>query len=108
MGGRRNEVQITSSNVRFFDDVVRAGPSLPLHVTGVLDTGRAEPIQLAVALNGTIAATTESYRQNGEWAFAAMLSAELLGDGRNEVTLFVIESENGEPSLSPVMLSANR
>ena len=108
VGGRRNEVQITSSNLRFFDDVVRARPSLPLHVTGVLDTGRAEPIQLAVALNGTIAATTESYRQNGEWAFAAMLSAELLGDGRNEVTLFVIESENEEPSLSPVMLSADR
>ncbi len=108
VGGRRSEVQITSSNVRFFDDVVRTGPSLPLHVTGVLDTGQVEPIQLAVALNGTIAATTESYGQNGEWVFAAMLSSDLLRDGRNEVTLFVIESENGEPSLSPVMLSADR
>ena len=77
-------------------------------MTGVIATGQVEPIQLAVALNGTIAATTESYGQNGEWVFAAMLSSDLLRDGRNEVTLFVIESENGEPSLSQVMLSADR
>ena len=98
----RSGVTLASSNFQTLGGVVRSEPELPLYVTGVLDTSHDEPVQLALALNGVIAATTESYRQDSAWAFAAMLAEDGLRDGPNDVRLFTIEQGRGRTALSPV------
>ncbi len=98
---RRSGVTLASSNFRTFGEVVRSEPDLPLYVTGVLNTRQNEPVQLAIALNGVIVATTQSYRQDGVWAFAAMLAEDGLRDGPNDVRLFTIE-QGRRTVLSPV------
>ena len=99
---RLSDVTLASSNFRTLGEVVRSEPELPLYVTGVLDTGQDEPVQLAIALNGVIVATTESYRQDGAWAFAAMLAEDALRDGPNDVRLFTIEQRRSRTVLRPV------
>ena len=104
---RRSGVTLASSNFETFDEVDRSEPELPLHITGVLDTRRRQPVQLAIALNGVIAATTESYRQDGTWAFAAMLAEDMLRDGPNDVRLFTIERDR-KPAVLRRVRSGNR
>ena len=99
---RWSGVSLASSNFQTFGRVVLSEPELPLYVTGVLDTGQAEPVQLAIALNGVIVATTESFRQDDAWAFAAMLAEDGLQSGPNDVRLFTIEEGEGRPALRPV------
>ena len=70
---RPSRVTLASTNFRLFREVVRTERDMRMYVTGVLDTPQDEPVQLAIALNGVIAATTESYREDGAWRFAAML-----------------------------------
>ena len=100
--GQPNGVTLASSNFRTLAGVfVRSAPELPLYVTGVLDTPQDEPVELAIALNGVVAATAESYQENGTWAFGAMLAEDSFLDGANDVRLFTIEQ--GEPAvLAPV------
>ena len=98
----RSGVTLASSNFQTFGRVVPSEPELPLYVTGVLEAGHDDPVQLAIALNGVIVATTESYRQDGVWAFAAMLAEDGLRDGPNDVRLFIIEEGEGGPALTPV------
>ena len=105
---RLSDVTLASSNFESFAYVESLGSYLPLHITGVLDSNRTEPFQLAISLNGVIAATAESYRQNGTWAFASMLSEESIGLGRNEVELFVIESDGEATQLRPLVLPGDR
>ena len=98
----RSAVTLASSNFQNLGRVSLSEPDLPLYVTGVLDTARNEPVQLAIALNGVIVATTESYRQGGAWTFAAMVAEDGLLDGRNGVRLFTIGPGAGPTSLRPV------
>ena len=94
-----DDMTLASSNFQAFAGVVRSDPTLPLYVTGVLDTRRDAPAQLAIALNGVVGATTESYRQDGEWTFAAMLEEDGLRDGPNDIRLFTIEPRDGRAGL---------
>ena len=97
-----SSVTFASNNFQALSRVALSEPDLPLYVTGVLHTGRDDPVQLALALNGVIVATTESYRQDGAWTFAAMLMEDELRDGPNGVRLFTIEHGDGLTSLRPV------
>lgn len=99
---RPSDVALASSNFQAFERVVRSEPELPLYVTGVLDTRRDEPVSLAIALNGVIVTTAESFQQDGAWAFAAMLPDDGLRDGRNGVALFTIEGDGEPAALRPV------
>ncbi len=98
----RSGVTLASSNFQTFGQVVRSAPELPLYVTGVIDPGQDAPVPLAIALNGVVVATTDSYRQEGAWVFAAMLPEDGLRDGPNDVRLFAIEQGDGRPALRPV------
>ena len=99
----QRQVALRSSNLQRFDAVVRTRAELPLYVTGVLRARRSRPPQLAIAVNGVIAATTESYRENGAWAFASMLVEDGLRDGTNDVRVFIIsERSNGRVVLAQV------
>jgi len=84
------------------DSLLRAfdprSPLVPSHVTGQLsDTSAA--LDLAVAVNGRIVATTRSFRSGGRWRFAAFVPERVLRPGRNDVELFSARSGGGRIEL---------
>ena len=99
----QRRVSLASSNLQNLDKVVRTEAQLP-YVSGVLETTRARAPHIAIALNGVIAATTESYRENGAWVFATMLFEDGLRDGENDVRVYTIrERASGRVVLARVL-----
>ena len=76
----------------------------PLHVRGSVESGGLQPVRLAVAMNGRVAATTESYMESGAWVFATIFPEEYLRHGTNDLQVFLIE--DNEESL--VLRSTSR
>ena len=78
------------------DSVDLSSSFLPTNVTGTLHGGRPGLI-LALAVDGRIAATTESFkRQGGATQFEAVLPETALRNGRNDVQLFVVNGRKLE------------
>lgn len=89
------------------DDYVAVEPAsgfVPANVAGTIegpDVGEA-PLELAVALNGTIHATTRTLAfKAGAAPFTAMLPDHLLRPGVNHIEIFVIQGEAGSVTLLP-------
>ncbi len=85
-------------------DVEPGGQLVPAHLNGVLVGGDVdEAIELAVAVNGRIAAITRSWTFAPE-KFSAIVDPEAFRAGVNSVELFAIESrgDGGEDLLRPV------
>ena len=82
-----------------FEDVDVETDTWPLHVRGRLTSAPADPVSLAVGVNGVIAATTISYRENGRWVFASMIPEGSLIPGANKVEIFVVDGLGDEPVL---------
>jgi hypothetical protein len=101
---RPSRVTLASSNFPLFREVrkVVSERELRMYVTGVVDPPQDEPVQLAIALNGVVTATTESYREDGTWRFAAILAEDGLLDGANDVRLFALEPDGGRTVLTSV------
>jgi hypothetical protein len=80
------------------DSVDRAAGFVPTFVEGrVQPTGtRAD---LAVALNGRVAAVTRTFDQHGQTRFSAMVPEDALRSGRNDVEVFAVEAAGGETRL---------
>ncbi|RMH22098.1 MAG: hypothetical protein D6696_04125 [Acidobacteria bacterium] len=81
-----------------------SAPYAPVRISGALrgaDPPR-EGRHLAVAMNGTLAAVTQTLLLDGEEAFAAMVPVHTLRRRRNRVELFVIEGPPEAPALRPV------
>ncbi len=76
---------------------------LPAFATGRI-TGTARPgTELALALNGTIRAVTQSYDEDGELRFGALLPRAGFRRGANDLAVYAVESAAGStPSLVPV------
>ncbi len=67
-------------------------------VAGVPDA--ALPVELAIAVNGTVRAVTRTYRLDGardQWR--AMIPEDSLRGGANDVEIFVVTTENERPTL---------
>ena len=74
-----------------FRHVDLRSPTIPVHVTGYLDgvpTGR----ELAIAVNGRIAAVTRSYHLaiNNKPIFAAMVPESFIHQGANKVDVYEV------------------
>ena len=80
----------------FFEEVDLESGFRPAQVEGAVlgeNLGR-RPLELAVAVNGTIRAVTYSYRHDTEEIrFSAMLPPSTLEDGRNLVEVFLIREQ---------------
>ena len=64
---------------------------IPTWIQGDL-TGVAPDQDLAIAVNGRIAAVTQSFDAGGQSKFAAMVPDSSMRDGRNDVSVYVIQS----------------
>ena len=87
------DLKIRIRNSREFRAVNLRRDPLPLYVTGILDTLRPDPLAVAVAVNGSIAAVTHSYRERGAHRFGTLIPESSLHDGRNSVSALVIDQQ---------------
>ena len=94
-----NEILLHLENLARFDDVDLERHTLPLYVRGTLADGLAERVSVAIAVNGSIVATTQSYLEQGVWIFASMIPEEALTRGANEVKVFVVDGDGDESVL---------
>ena len=94
-----NEILLHLENLARFDDVDLKGHTLPLYVRGTLADGLAERVSVAIAVNGSIVATTQSYLEQGVWIFSSMIPEEALTRGANEVKVFVVDGDGDESVL---------
>ena len=100
MGARAGTV-VRLGRPAAFENVDTEADALPLYVRGRLNGGPADPISLAVSVNGVIAATTLSYRENGEWVFGSMIPESALTAGSNDVEVLVVDGVGDDLVLRP-------
>jgi hypothetical protein len=86
-----------------FDDVDASSGILPGEVWGTVDgvDDSSDPV-VAVAVNGTIAATTRIARRTEGVQLAALPPERLWHDGRNDVAVFLLRETAGGVELSPL------
>ena len=72
-----------------FEDVRLTAPVVPQHVEGTI-AGDGAKRDLAIAVNGRIAAITRSFRLDGATRFAAVLPEWALRDGANDVAVLAV------------------
>ena len=94
-------------NASRFKNVDVEAETLPLYVRGTFTTPPTERVSLAIGLNGTIVATTVSYREQGEWVFASMVPEEALVSGANDLQVFVLNEVNDDAVLGSARMQEN-
>jgi hypothetical protein len=85
------DVQVTVDKLSQYESVARERDPLPIYVSGVLETRRADPLNVVVVINGTVAAIARSYQARGGHMFGTLIPEELLRDGSNAVSAFVVD-----------------
>ncbi len=75
---------------------------LPAYITGRLDDAGAREHDVAVALNGRIAAVSHSYGASGEPKVSAMVAPERFRRGSNRLQLFEVLGTSGNRRLAPL------
>ena len=73
-----------------FDNVDLDGDRLPLFVSGAMTEVAENHVSIAIAVNGTVVATTQSYLEHDQWVFASMIPEEVLLSGDNDLRVFVV------------------
>jgi hypothetical protein len=95
-----------------FADVDPDGTFVPAYLAGRARwTDRRDPASLAVAVNGTIRATTRTYQfeeKGSRYAWSVVLPADAFRRGPNNVEVFVFGAEAGETTLHRVFTSGSR
>ena len=75
-----------------FKDVDVESHTLPLFIRGTMSPGIEERVNLAIAVNGIVVATTQSYLEHDTWVFASMIPEEALTPGENDVQVLVVDA----------------
>ena len=92
---RGSDVRVRVNSPNQFKVIDLTQEPWPLYVRGTVEAGGLQPVGLAVAMNGRVAATTESYMEGGEWVFATVLPEEYLRHGTNDLQVFLIDDNAG-------------
>jgi hypothetical protein len=106
------DISVTLADAWAFENVAFDGSFLPAHIVGRLtaQTPFDRPLNLAVAVNGTIQATTKTYSLPGESdysSFSAMVSESAFVSGRNLVMVYFIDQAGeDDPRLTLVLPNA--
>lgn len=103
---RRSRWTVELKESHRFADLDLAGAYLPARVFGLLG-GSERPGPVAIALNGTIAATTEpEANPRGGWHVTAMLPEEALLQGFNQLDVYEVLGAGSELRLAPIATTA--
>ena len=88
-----SELRATIDAEPLLQEVALDSPLLPVHITGQISgEGSERPLALAVALNGRIAAVTQSVELGGGMRFAAMVPRSAFVEGQNAVEIFAVRA----------------
>ena len=85
------DVQVTIDNPSQYESVARERDPLPIYVSGVLSTSRADPLNVVVVVNGTVAAIAQSYQARGGHMFGTLIPESALRNGKNTVAAFAVD-----------------
>ena len=85
------DVQVTVDRPSQYESVARERDPLPIYVSGVLKTRRADPLNVVVVVNGTVAAIAQSYQARGGHMFGTLIPESALRNGKNTVDAFVVD-----------------
>ena len=91
--------EVDIDEAQLYDSVDLHSQIVPAYVSGRVSGGPGSGQDLAVALNGTIAATTRSYDDSGAERFAALVPERMLHTGSNLVELFAVTGSSDRPVL---------
>ena len=75
--------------------VDRESSFVPAEITGWIDGDTSRHLDVAVAVNGRIAAVTRTFPNSGRLRFAALARETSFRDGANDVDVFVVASQGG-------------
>jgi hypothetical protein len=84
-------LSVTIDGATLLDAVDKGSGFIPSFIEGAIK-GASGTTDLAVALNGRIAAVTRTFDQHGRTRFSAMVPEDAFRNGRNTVELFVIDA----------------
>jgi Sulfatase len=90
-------VEVRIDNARLFADVDTSSNFLPARVTGTVEGDGVVGRDVAVALNGRIAAPARVFRIEGTQRFSALVPERFFRDGHNEVELVSIAGAPNAP-----------
>ena len=76
--------------------------TLPVAISGRLEASRGDHRRLAIALNGTIAAVTQSYQDHGKVVFSAIVPPDLLHSRSNSIAVLAVSGAGKRRILSPI------
>jgi hypothetical protein len=88
---RAADVQVTVDKPSQYESVARERDPLPIYVSGVLKTSRADPLNVVVVVNGTVAAIAQSYQARGGHLFGTLIPESALRNGSNTVAAFAVD-----------------
>ncbi|MDP8956828.1 MAG: sulfatase-like hydrolase/transferase [Actinomycetota bacterium] len=97
------EASATIDEAPFLENLDPAGEVVPTYINGTIEGSGAAPGQdVAVSVNGEIAAVTTTHAARGDVRFSVVVPEETFRAGANDVRIFRIEAGGGElVSLSP-------
>ena len=81
------------------DAVDKGSGFVPSFIEGSVD-GTTGTTDLAVALNGKVAAVTRTFDQHGQTRFSALVPEEAFRSGRNAVEVFAVQETGGSVALA--------
>ena len=89
--GAESELSATVDAEPLLQEVALESRLLPAHITGQISgEGSEQPLDLAVALNGRIAAVTKTVQLGGTMRFAAMVPQSAFREGQNAVEILAV------------------
>ncbi len=90
----RGSLAVKIDGATLLDAVDKRSGFLPSFIEGSVE-GTSGTTDLAVALNGKIAAVTKTFDQHGQTRFSALVPEEAFRSGRNAVEVFAVEETGG-------------
>lgn len=97
--GAASDLQVALTDPGAYDDVDLDGPVLPTWVTGRVSGGSGEPRDVAIAVNGVVAAVSNTFElaTGGGDLIAALIPPSSLRDGRNGVEVYEVTGDQLKP-----------
>jgi hypothetical protein len=90
-----SEIAAYLENPTWLLNVQKASPYIPSRISGWIDRGELPAgAEIAVAVNGRIAALTQAFRVRGRQRFRALVPPTALREGLNRVDLFSVSSQS--------------
>lgn len=100
--GKPLPAEVIVFQTRELSSVELSDETIPARISGLIREGDPRKHDLAIALNGRIAATTRTYGGRGRTEFSALLPEAGLRQGTNEVRVFAVRGAGRRRVLVPL------